>query len=276
MHPLLKDHRKFIRHMIRALHEKVDQKPIFSQNGLDLATSSAVLFLIGGPVPVYRNSSGPCLILNKRSPKVKQAGDLCCPGGSITPHLDVYLAKLLMLPLSLLTRWPHWSDWRRHKPQTARLLALLLATALRESVEEMRLNPFGLKFLGVLPPQLLVMFDRVIYPMVAWVNHQRRFHPNWEVDKIVYIPLQDLLNPANYVHYRLHLDTPSNRLQAPHPDEFPCFRHTWQNETELLWGATYRMTTVFLDYVFGFKPPEGDSLPVVNGSLNRDYLTGNA
>jgi hypothetical protein len=31
---------------------------------------------------------------------------------------------------------------------------------------------------------------------------------------------------------------------------------------------------VFLEIIFGFKPPDMDSLSVINGSLREDYLTG--
>jgi hypothetical protein len=120
---------------------------------------------------------------------------------------------------------------------------------VRESIEEMRLNPFGLDFLGPLPAQPLVLFQRVIYPMVVWISGQRRFYPNWEVEKIIYIPLRDLLNPALYARYQLRFE-----------------------EAEVLWGATYRITAVFLNYVFGFAPPDLNSLPEIHGSLSKAYL----
>ena len=136
----------------------------------------------------------------------------------------------------------------------------------------MRLNPFGLDFLGPLPAQLLAMFQRVIYPMVVWVPRQKRFYPNWEVEKIVYIPLRDLLNPAGYAQYQLRFEAQSSTAQV---NTFPCFRHKEENETEVLWGATYRITTVFLDDVFGFVPPDPSSLPEIHGSLSKSYLSNN-
>jgi hypothetical protein len=138
----------------------------------------------------------------------------------------------------------------------------------------MRLNPFGLKFLGLLPPQPLVMFERVIYPLVAWVNRQHRFYPNWEVEKVVYLPLRDLLNPENYARCRLHMEPNANSKPARNTRDYPCFPHRSQNQTELLWGATYRITTHFLEYSFGFSPPGMASLPVVDGRLDENYLTG--
>ncbi|UCE56201.1 MAG: hypothetical protein JSV31_12370 [Desulfobacterales bacterium] len=274
MENLLKNNNILIEHITHVLYERNGKKPAFPQEGIDLSTASAVMFLLGKLPKTHLNSGKPCLILNKRSVKVKQPGDLCCPGGSITPRLDPYLAKLFGLPLLPLARWPYWSNWQRQKPQEARMLALLFATSVRESFEEMRLNPFGLKFLGLLPSQSLVMFERVIYPLVAWTDRQQRFYPNWEVEKVIYIPLRDLLNSGNYVRYRLQMGGRSNRDPAVASNDFLCFRHRYRNENELLWGATYRITTVFLEYVFDFTPPEITSLPVVNGSLDENYLTG--
>ena len=139
----------------------------------------------------------------------------------------------------------------------------------------MRLNPFGLTFLGMLPPQSLVMFERVIYPLVGCVNHQNRFYPNWEVEKLVYIPLAELLKPENYARYRLKMGTAANPARALSANDFPCFLHRCKNETEILWGATYQITAAFLEYVFDFQPPDVTSLPVINGSLDENYLTGN-
>jgi len=274
MHHLLEDHSVFIHHVVPILYERSARELIFSLDGFNLAAASAVLFLLGEQPGKHRNSAEPCVILNKRSVKVKQPGDLCCPGGSIMHRLDFHLAKLFKLPFLSLAKWPYWRLWRQGKPQAARFLALLWATGLREGFEEMRLNPFGLKFLGLLPPQSLVMFDRVIYPMVAWINRQNRFYPNWEVEKIVYIPLRNLLDPENYACYRLSFNTRPDPIQTPTTNDFPCFRHRSEFGTELLWGATYRITTVFLEYVFNFRPPAVHSMQVLNGSLNHDYLTG--
>jgi hypothetical protein len=206
------------------------------------------------------------LILNKRSVNVRQPGDLCCPGGRVSRRLDAGLAILLKLPILNLARWP---QWRKIRPRDAKWMRLLLATGVRESIEEMRLNPFGLEFLGPLPAQPLVMFQRVIYPMVVWVSGHRRFYPNWEVEKIIYIPLRDLLNPARYARYRLRFEVQST---TPQVHTFPCFRYDKGNKTEVLWGATYRITAVFLDYVFGFVSPDLNSLPEIHGSLSRAYL----
>jgi hypothetical protein len=136
----------------------------------------------------------------------------------------------------------------------------------------MRLNPLGITFLGPLPPQRLAMFRRVIYPMVGWIGRQRRFFPNWEVEKIVSIPLRSLLKESNYACYRLRMV--SNHMTKGRVRDFPCFVHRDADEQEVLWGATYRMVMDFLEIVNGFFPPDVESLPVVHGTLGRNYLTG--
>ena len=275
MQHLLKDNSALTHHIIRALHAGNNRDLFFPAEEFNFDTASAVLFLLGSCTDASRDLNYPCLILNKRSSRVRQPGDLCCPGGGIAPRLDNFLSALIKLPFMPLGRWPHWPDWRRRKSTQARILAILLACALRESVEEMRLNPFGLTFLGMLPPQSLVMFERVIYPLVGCLNRQQRFYPNWEVEKLVYIPLAELLKPENYARYRLQTGAAPDRTQTLIANDFPCFRHRTKNETETLWGATYQITTAFVENIFGFNPPDISILPVINGSLDENYLTGN-
>jgi hypothetical protein len=269
----LQDTRWLLSH-IRSELEKGNQKDdLFPQGVSQDSGASAVLVLLG-PCAVSARSKEPCLILNKRSLKVKQPGDLCFPGGSIAPRLDHYLAPFLSLPASPLSGWPFWQAWRSKRRNEARRLALLLATGLREGFEEMRLNPFGLKFLGPMPSQPLWMFRRVIYPMVVWIPRQKRFLPNWEVEKIVHIPLKSFLHPKSYACYRLRMPKGKSGMQAAEIQDFPCFVHEIRGEKEFLWGATYRIVMVFLEIVFGFQPPHVASLPVVTGRLDATYLTG--
>lgn len=264
----------FIQKIASALHERSRLGRMFPKNITHFSSTSAVLFLLGRRFEWNRFSPEPCLILNRRSIKVKQPGDLCCPGGSIDPRVDSNLAKILHLPLSPLTRWPYWHLWHRHRRQELKWLALLFATGLRESFEEMRLYPFRLKFLGALPSEQLIMFRRTIYPMVCWVPGQKRFFPNWEVEKIVYIPIKSLLDPSKYARYRLRLETSRQNGKSPDRVDYPCFIHEHPDEFEVLWGATFRITMAFLSIVFGFKPPDMESLSPVHGTLDENYLTG--
>ena len=268
--PLLQQPGLFRQHIIDRLYAQNSHQSIFNLEKVDWQSVSAVLFLLGHYPGKGRYSDQPCLILNKRSAEVRQPGDLCCPGGRISPRLDAGLAALLRLPKSPLTRWLHWRRWRREQPRQAGWLRLLLATGLRESVEEMRLNPFGLTFLGPLPAQPLILFNRVIYPMVVWVSDQKRFYPNWEVEKIVRIPLRNLLDPAKYARYHLRIQNPS---AGDILNTFPCFRLQKAGEDEILWGATYRITIGFLKRVFDFEPPNMRSLPEIHGRLGSSYLS---
>lgn len=263
-------------HVERILHQRVGDVAPFLKNRLYSNQASAVLFLLGRRA-AGGGSAETCLILNKRSQKVRQPGDLCCPGGGIIPWLDRHLARLLSLRGAPLSRWAHWSDWRSRRSNDAFDLALLLATGLRESFEEMRLNPLGVRFLGVLPVQRLVMFRREIYPFACWVSRQRRFYPNWEVEKIVTIPLNRLLEPANYARYRLIIDLPENHRQGHHSKEireFPCFLHNQDGRTERLWGATFWITMNYLKWVYGFEPPNIEDLKTIEGRLDRNYAEG--
>jgi hypothetical protein len=240
----------------------------FNPHG-DLETVSAVLFLLGPGADGW-----PELILNKRSQRVRQAGDLCCPGGGISPRIDSWLARGLLLPAMPLQRWAQRPRWRRYPEKALPKIALLLAAALREGFEEMRLNPLGVEFLAPMPAQRLVLFQRVIYPLVGWVARQRRFIPNWEVDKIVRIPLAALLDPVNYARYRISFSEIAAAAPIRPDRDMPCFRHRHQGQTELLWGATYRIVEQFLKAVFDFIPPAMESLPIIHRRLNRAYLEG--
>ncbi len=270
----LNDKSALVNHITRVLHQRAGRGRTYAPDEIDRLRAAGVLLLLGHKSPNDKGPGQPYLILNKRSPKVRQPGDLCCPGGSVAPLLDPCFARLLALPVASLGRWKYWEGMKKNQSLEARSLALFWATGLRESFEEMRLNPFGVRFLGPLPPQPLVMFQRTIYPMVAWVTRQKRFFPNWEVAKIVDIPLEDLLNAANYAQYKLHLKTPGDAEPSETMRRYPCFRFRDNNETELLWGATYRIITIFLDYVFGFRPPDLNKVPVIEGALDQGYLTG--
>lgn len=274
MEQFLANDTTLIQHIIQVLNVQAGPNSIFSDLPLDSEAAAAVLLLLGPRANRHQNNREPCLILNKRSLKVRQPGDLCFPGGSVAPRFDSQLAKIFSLPLTSLGRWKYWPQWKQAQPQTAGFLSLFWATGLRESFEEMRLNPFGVKFLGPLPPQPLVMFRRVIYPIAAWVQRQKRFFPNWEVDKIVYIPLKDLLDAANYRRYRLCVQTDENKQSSNSVQDFPCFYFQSESDTEILWGATYRIATLFMEYIFGFEPPILKTLPVVEGRLDQAYLTG--
>ena len=271
---LLNDPALLQAHIQRALHLETNPQPVWN-DGRTIDNGLSVVLLLLGLQPVAPGHPPvPCVILNKRSLNVRQPGDICCPGGGIAPRLDPLTAYLLHLPGTPLRRWDYYRWWRERAPRSMPRLSLLLATALREAMEEMRLNPLGVRFQGVLPPVRLVMFKRIIYPLVGWVNRQRRFFPNWEVARIIRIPICDLLSPAGYVGLRLEMAHPDKRGPDREIRHFPAFRCQSAGGNEILWGATYRIMMSFLHRVFGFLPPETNQGPFVDKRLAEDYLTG--
>lgn len=263
--------KQLIQQVRQSLNDKGLDKDWGNFSGLGNVKGSAVLLLL----TMYQSHpdipAEPCLLLNKRSDKVLQPGDLCCPGGGVE-RLDKWLAPAMQCPLSPLRRWPSWSGWRAGHPGKAKGLALLLTTALREAFEEMRLNPLKVHFLGPLPVQQLIMFERLIYPLAAWVPSRQRLKPNWEVARIVRIPLKRLLDPGNYGRYRISYMANQKRLQRQ--DDFPCFIHQRRNGQEVLWGATFRIAMDFLEQVFGFELPDLSNAPVREKYLGSGYLNG--
>lgn len=236
--------------------------------------TSSVLFLIGESPLENGRRSEVSIILNKRSREVPQPGDLCCPGGTIESGRDPFLARALRLPGTPLSRWPLWRRLKRNESENAEFLALLLAAGLREGWEEMRLNPLGVRFLGPLPPQCLILFCRVLHPMVLWVEHQKKFVLNSEVERIVRIPVRSLLDPFHYAVYRLYVPPEMEWRFFGKTVDFPCFLWSNGNRAELLWGVTYRIVTFFLELVFGFVPPDPERLPLVPARLVADYVAG--
>jgi 8-oxo-dGTP pyrophosphatase MutT (NUDIX family) len=232
---------------------------------------SAVLFLLTQQRVDRDRRPELCLLLNKRSQRVLQPGDLCCPGGGVATT-DKVLWRLMHLPFSPLYRWSQWPRWRVEHPEIAQHLALLLTTGLREAWEEMRLNPLKVTFMGPLPVQQLILFKRQIFPLAAWVPSFQRLKPNWEVERLVHVPLRRLLDPGNFGRYRLTFKDGQTDLQRQ--NDFPCFIHKGRRGTEILWGATFRIAADFLRLVFGFKLPDLDTLPVVRGKRGKSYLNG--
>lgn len=241
----------------------------FNTNG-DLRRISAVLFLLSQ----IDGEGEPFLILNKRSQDVRQPGDLCCPGGGVSPILDSFFARGLGLPKMPLAKWKRGKWWRQIQSPDLSKLTLLLATALREGFEEMRLNPLGVQFLGPLPVQHLAMFKRAIYPMVGWVGRQQRFEPNFEVDEIIRIPLTSFFEHRNYARFQLAFETDGEKAESIPDRVLPCFVHRHDGQDELLWGATFRIVASFLATVFGYRLPPLNSLPIIHRQIGRNYLKG--
>lgn len=267
MHPLLHQSKQF-RETIRAtLTQNI---PAIEKGNDPLSATSSVLFLISDVHSAKSRAKKPYLILTKRSQHVRQPGDLCFPGGGASPRFDALLAKLLSVPGFPFASWKHRTGTKLTINHGR--LAQYLATSLRESYEEMRLLPLRLHFLGPLPPHRLILYDRIIYPMVAWTKRRQFYRANGEVEKLIFISFEALLDSRNYAFFRLaypegiplHIDTSRG--------EMPCFLHQDGDQTEVLWGATYRIVVNFLYQLFGFSPPSIDELPRIKNHLKPGYF----
>lgn len=276
---LLSDSIALYRHIQNVLRSSDWHREISELTKNEVKHASVVLFLISQCPSQLTNGVGEvCLVLNKRSRHVKQAGDLCCPGGGLSWVVDNLYARLLRFPGSPLGRRRVWDNIglgrleRQDKIRTN--LPVLLAAGLREAWEEMRMNPLRFGFLGMLPKQHLVMFKRVIYPIVGWIPSQS-FKSNWEVERVVRITFRQLLTPENYARFQpVIMDNAFNQRSQLQKTDFPCYIHNGQRGRELLWGATYRIVQAFLNLVFDFTPPQFTDLPRVEHQLDETYLNG--
>lgn len=214
-------------------------------------------------IPLKQASGDLFIMLNKRSRFVPQPGDLCFPGGGIEPLVDALLST------GVLLKRPWFVEKAGSKK---RLLSLLITTALRESWEEVGLNPLKVDLVGVLPPQDLVMFRRRIIPFLAEVKGELKLRINGrEVEKVIWLPLRELFLEERYGFYRLY-GLPGHKEEEY--ADFPCFLHQEGVAVEILWGATYRIVMGFLKIFWGFVPPETGSRPIVPGVFHKEYLTG--
>lgn len=220
-----------------------------------------------------RNDSGRYVfLLNKRSKRVQQAGDLCAPGGGVHPFLDKLSQKILRSGLLPLARGPGF-DWakRRGKGIYEKIL-FFLGNALRESWEEIRLSPFNVEFLGPLPTYRLRSRRWIIFPVVGRVKRAWPTRLSGEVEKIVSIPLPAFFLPGNYALYSLEVPEKLIAQGIPNPWNFPCLVFGEEGEEEILWGATFNIIRTFLKIVCGHPLPFPDGQRVIRRPLVSNYL----
>lgn len=121
----------------------------------------------------------------------------------------------------------------------------LEATALRETSEEIGVDPTDVDILGRLD-EMKTISGFAVRPYVGWLN---RYPYDWvcsedEVDYLLEVPLAHILDPANYV--------PDHREFNGRLAELPSYRF----RDDLIWGATARMLQNFLDLYTTLLPPE--------------------
>ncbi len=196
---------------------------------LDSPTPERVLGLPGPPADARRSAvlmlfgDGPDLVLTERSASLRShPGQLSFPGGSADPG-DVDL----------------------------------VATALRESHEEVGLDPGSVDVLGSLPPLWLPPTNYAVTTVVGWWTRPVPLGPvdPAEVASVLRVPLSMLLDPAS-------------RYTARHPLGYrgPAFK---LDEGLVLWGFTAALVSRILDAAGWTRPWDVTrelALPVSGGA----------
>ncbi|MEW6444068.1 MAG: CoA pyrophosphatase [bacterium] len=224
------------------------------------------------PLEYDRAQREPLVILNKRSASVLQPGDLCFPGGGLDRKNDRFLGSLLasrFLPFGA-------SRFLKPVPPGPERDALLtvLATALRESWEEMRLPPWRVEILGALSAHRMQSFPRIIFPLVGRIRGAWKARPNREVEKVLHVPIRALLAPENYGTCSMRVEG-SMPAGVEIPDwEVPCLIIPDQGKDEILWGATFKILLTFLETALDFPVSEIRPARKVTRVLPAHYFTG--
>lgn len=114
------------------------------------------------------------------------------------------------------------------------------ATALRETYEELAVDPDDVAVLGELDPLVTVTGFRVT-PVVGIVDGDYPYHPNpAEVERVLRVPMSHLRNPDHWFD-----DLRTWRGQVHH-------LRSCRFGADIIWGATSRMLQNFL----GAVPPD--------------------
>lgn len=229
---------------------------------------SAVLI----PLKFDRSRSEPLVVLNKRSDRILQPGDLCFPGGGLDRRNDRILGLLLAWGILPTSRSGPFQSLAGFRARQKRVLLTLLASVLRESWEEMRLPPWKVEYLGCLRPYSMASFPRTIFPVVGRILGPWEGRPNREVEKILSVPFRSLLDPDRYALCRMRLPESGGGERAEW--EAPCFVLQDRGQEEILWGATFQILSRFLEAVADFSLSDVRLHRAVVRDLPAHYFTG--
>ncbi|MGE5360215.1 MAG: NUDIX hydrolase [Bacteroidales bacterium] len=162
-------------------------------------------------VLLYPRNDRPHLVLTVRAGALPQhAGQVSFPGGAIEPGEAVASA------------------------------------ALREAAEEVGIDPSVVRVIGALTPLHIPVSDFLVHPIVAVLDRTPAFaHAAAEVDRVVEVPVADLLDPARRRR--------TTRMRDGDLVEVPYF----DLEGEFVWGATAMMLAEFICAIGGRGTLEG-------------------
>ena len=113
-------------------------------------------------------------------------------------------------------------------------------TALRESWEEIGLDPQDVEVLGELDDEPTYTTDFVISPFVAAIPYPYQFRVSpREVEEIIEVPVAALLDKSNL----------REELELRQGELVPAYFYEYNGK--VIWGATARISKRFLELVFG-------------------------
>lgn len=114
----------------------------------------------------------------------------------------------------------------------------LRTTALRESEEEIDLDPSSVRLLGPLTPLYIPPSDFCVHPFVGAAHSDPDLHPaDAEVGRVLRVPVSDLLDPDTRETESRHLH--DTDVEVPY---YAVAGHT-------VWGATAMMLAELLEVV---------------------------
>ena len=118
-------------------------------------------------------------------------------------------------------------------------------TAIREAYEEVGLRPDALTIVGYLTPIVTMASNSSIYPIVAIHTGTPKFviDPN-EVDRVFTVPLAHLLDVESFAEERWWR---ASRRPTSADGSFPIY--FFKVPGDLVWGATARILTEFLEFI---------------------------
>ena len=119
----------------------------------------------------------------------------------------------------------------------------LMNTALRESSEEIGIDPANIELLGQLHPVYIPPSDFTVTPFVGWHQGPPKLCPaEYEVAEILEVPINHLLDPATLVNGQVDTwnkedPTQPRKINAPYYAVGP----------HQIWGATAIILDEFID-----------------------------
>ncbi len=120
------------------------------------------------------------------------------------------------------------------------------AAALRETYEEVALNPDAVEVVGWIHPVLTLMSGSLIMPIVATVDSRPHLVGSpAEVERVFDASLSELADPAIFHEERWHV--PGRDIPDSPDNTFAVW--FFEVEGEMIWGATARMIHELLDIV---------------------------